>query len=590
MIPEVAHTAELQRVAELPRRAWTQADLEQLAGELTTILSLRSPACGPNAPDAVLCKVCGCPLRLKLPQALALHDIGTEGGLFGPIGVGEGKTLITLLAPVVLGARKPLLLIPANLIEKTQRERLELSRHWHIPNTLRLFSFTKLGLVQSADELETYAPDLIICDEVHKLKNKRAAVTRRIARYMHDHPLTKFVGVSGTVMDKSLSDFAHISIWALKLRAPVPTTTEDIEQWAAALDEGVDPLARMRAGALLIFCTPGELAEHPEHVAARHGFRRRLTETPGVVATVGEGEHVDCSIYVTGIRHPVKPVTEANFLRLRKDWKTPEGEQSITADGEGLMRAADVWRHAQEMALGLYYRWNPAPPQEWLTARTNWNAFVRETISRGRTYDSMLHVANGCDAGHLDGTTLDAWRLVRDTFVPNVEAVWFDDSAIEWCVEWLKKPGLLWTEHRFFAQRLAEIAGVPYYGAKGYDGRNYIEDERPGSSAIASIDANREGRNLQKLWNRNLLVCPPSSSAWIEQVIARTHRPGQAADEVIVDVLLGCRENWDAVQKAIVGAQAVKDITGKMQKLLLADITMPTEAEIEAGRSPRWLR
>ena len=575
-IPAVTHTAELQRVSNLPRRVWgSDFDPEDFCTQITQILRTTQGD-----------------MRLKPVQAQALYEAGTEGGLFGAIGVGCGKTLITLLAPVVLGAKKPLLLIPANLIEKTQRERLELSRRWRIPNTLRLFSYTKLGLVQSADELEKYAPDLIICDEVHKLKNKRAAVTRRVARYMHAHPLTAFVGASGTVMDKSLSDFAHILIWALKLRAPVPTTTEEIEQWAAALDEGVDPLARMRAGALLSFCTSGDLAEHPEHVAARHGFRRRLTETPGVVATVGEGEHVDCSIYVTGIRHPVKPVTEANFLRLRADWQTPEGDESITADGEGLMRAADVWRHAQEMALGLYYRWNPAPPQPWLTARTNWNAFVRETISRGRTYDSMLHVANGCDAGHLDGTTLDAWRLVRDTFVPNVEAVWFDDSAIEWCVEWLKKPGLLWTEHWFFAQRLAEIAGVPYYGAKGYtlDGQNYIEDERPGLSAIASIDANREGRNLQKLWNRNLLVCPPSSSAWIEQVIARTHRPGQAADEVIVDVLLGCRENWDAVQKAIVGARAVQDITGKTQKLLLADITMPTEAEIEAGRSPRWLR
>ncbi len=72
-----------------------------------------------------------------------------------------------------------------------------------------------------------------------------------------------------------------------------------------------------------------------------------MTETPGVVATVGTGEHVDCSIYGRAIRHPVAPVTEANFLKLRTEWQTPDGWE--------LMTAVDVWRHAQELVLGLHY-------------------------------------------------------------------------------------------------------------------------------------------------------------------------------------------------------------------------------------------
>ena len=572
--PVVCHTSEFHRIFSLPRRVWQTADLEALARELTSIL--KQPAGS---------------MLLRTVQALALHDAGIVDGLFGAIGVGEGKTLITLLLPLVLGASKPMLLLPASLIEKTKREQLELSRHWKIPNTIRTFSYEMLGLVQSEEELETYAPDAIICDEVHKLKNRRAARTRRVARYMHDHPYTKFCGLSGTVMDKSLKDFAHILRWCLKLTAPIPVTNEETEEWAEALDVGAGSVfeERRQPGALLELCTPDERKEQP-NIAARHGFRRRLTETPGVVATIGEGEHIDASIYVRGIRHKVAPVTERNFLILRGN-DTDDFPGWVTPDGWELMTAVDVWRHAQELALGLHYIWDPRPPTEWLEARRNWGAFVRETIARSRTFDSELHVANGCDAGRLDGTSLEQWRRVRPTFTPNVVPVWHDDSALEVCRDWMKTAGLVWTEHGFFAERLAEFAGVPYFGAGGLDAEGrYIEDAEYGTSAIASLDANREGKNLQGLWARNLLVCPPSSAAWWEQTIARTHRPGQTADEVIVDVLLGCRENFDACMKALEGARGIRDMTGKMQKLLLADVTLPTEFEIESLRSPRWQR
>jgi hypothetical protein len=734
-IPFVEHTAEFQRVASLSRRVWSAEDLLSLASSLTEIL--RTP---------------GGEMTLKPAQALALHDAGTERGLFGPLGVGEGKTLITLLLPAVLGAERAMLLLPGGLVEKTQRERLALSRHWRIPNTLRVFSYDMLGRVGAVDELANYEPDAIICDEVHRLKNKRAAVTRRVARYMHDRPRTMFCGVSGTVMDKSLKDFAHILLWSLKLGAPIPTSNEEIEEWAEALDHGVDPLSRRNPGALIELCNQPELAEHEPHIAVRHGFRRRLTETPGVVATIGEGEHVDCSIYVRAILHKVSAVTEANFAKLRAEWQTPD-DWELTA-------ATDIWRHAQELALGFHYvrvdkkRYGPwlrtmrltcdngesripassvstresttkhtldvkprisantepkiqtsgeqglaphmqgppntsrsgekvtrsdlgrtgvststdfqspnlrsstsgkrdavqsaelrvhckeasepytsttiteqeefevycattamqvsdisvtlsaryreqfpiflegaRPPKEWLAIRSAWARFARETISRSRTFDSELHVAQACDAGRLPTGELEAWRAIKDIFESVTVPIWHDDSTLQACVAWMKKPGIVWVDHTFFGACLSALSGAPYYAEGGFtfDGQ-YIEDAPPGTSAIASLAANKEGKNLQKLWSRSLVVCPPSSAAWWEQVIGRTHRIGQEADEVIVDVLLGCRENFDACQKALAAAAAVRDVTGKMQKLLLADITIPSESEINAMRSPRWMR
>ena len=565
-LPSVAHTAEFQRIASLPRRTWLAEELADLASQMTAIL---------KTPRGTM--------TLKPQQALALHDAGVEGGLFAPLGVGEGKTLISFLLPVVIPCKRSLLNMPAGLIGERQSDRRELSKHWRIPNELRLFSYDMLGRVQAADELETYAPDLIIFDEAHRAKNLRAAVTRRLARYFVAHPYTKCCALSGSMMDRTIKEFAHLLRWCLKLKSPIPLTNEELEEWAQALDNDVEALERRDPGALLSLCTAEELANNPTHVAARLGFRRRLTETPGVVATVGEGESVGASIYVRAIQHKVAPVTEANFLKLREEWATP--------DDWLLMTGVDVWRHAQELALGLHYVWNPRPPDDWRNARREWHAFVRDTISRSRTYDSEKHVSDACDAGLLETPTLAVWRKFEPEFTPNVEVRWHDDSALKVCAEWMKKPGLVWTEHAFFAECLSQMTGAPYFGAAGFDaGGRYIQQCPPGISAIASIDANREGRNLQHLWSRCLFVTPPKSAAWNEQAIARFHRTGQKADEVIVDVLLGCRENYDAITAALAGAEAIEQTTGKRQKLIMADVLLPSESEIDALRSPRWTR
>ena len=79
-----------------------------------------------------------------------------------------------------------------------------------------------------------------------------------------------------------------------------------------------------------------------------------------------------------------------------------------------------------------------------------------------------------------------------------------------------------------------------------------------GGVVVASIDANREGKNLQGHWYRNLVTTPPTTATWWEQLIGRTHRRGQASDEVHVDVLMGCRENYDALLTALARAQNIR--------------------------------
>lgn len=563
-------TSELERIIALPRRRTDDACWKDLAAQLTELLKT------PNGTQT-----------LRPVQAMALHDIGTTGGGFFPIGVGEGKTLISLLAPYVLDAKRPLLLLPAALVQKTERERQRYAQHWRIPTNIRLMSYEMLGRVQASGELEKYAPDVIGGDEIHKAKNKKAAVTRRIARYMHDHPDTRFFGMSGTIMRKSVLDFAGILRWGLKGNAPVPKSEHETEEWAQALDDKIADEARFEPGALLHLCTPEEIVS-PEAIAnpvtaARRGFQRRLTETPGVVATAGESERVDCSIYVRAITYDVQAITDAHFHKLRSMWLTP--------DDWTLYQATDVWRHSRELATGMHYVWDPRPPQDWRDARRDWHAFVREVLSRSRTLDSELDVANACDAGKLANAALEAWRAIRDTFVPNTVAVWHDDTVLKLCAEWMMKPGIVWTSHSFFARRLAQMTGCAYYGAEGFtdDGLHFIEDASPKDAVVASVKANREGRNLQGIWSRNLLVSPPDGADALQQLIGRTHRPGQQADEVTFDVLLGCLEHANAWRKAMAGALAIRDTVGAEQKILLADVEWPSDEEIAAFRGPRWV-
>lgn len=573
---EVRETAELRRVRALPRRA---------------------PACPPGfAEELTSClrhSTGGNEGTLRATQALGLHDIMLCGGAFCALDVGEGKTLLALLASYVLGAVHPILLVPANLVKKTTRDRDRLSEHWRIQKTLRVLSYEILGRVQAANELDVYKPDLIIADECQKLRNPRAAVTRRVSRWMDNNPGTKFVALTGSIMRKSLMNFAHLLAWCLKEGAPVPLNHE-VDEWAAALDEDMEQgneLARFEAGALLTFCSPEELARDIPLVAARRGFRRRLLETPGVIATIGEGvagaglaaTKVDSVVHINSIQYAMKPSTERAFHKLRSLWLSPADDWPLNSGNE-------VWADAKELALGLTYTWDPRPPEEWLEPRREWGSFVRKVISFSRTYDSEQQIAQAVTSGRIDdGGRLTRWLAVRDTFIPNTVPVWFDDSVLHLCAAWARQSsGLIWTEHSHFAARLSRETGLAYYGPKGLDAKGRFIDDAPEGSAIVSSDANREGRNLQGKWSRNLITSAAEGSDWWNQLIGRTHRPGQQDEVVTVDVLLGCAEHANAWRKALAGALAVRDTTGAASKLLSAKVFWPSDIEIASFKGPRW--
>lgn len=584
---QVNGSPDLARIQALPRRNWSDVEAEKLAKLLTE--KLKRP---------------GGTMALRPVQAIALYEIQKCRGMVGHMRVGSGKTLTSLLAPMVLGIQNYALVVPASLREKTNRERAALSKHWKLPLTFRIWSYEELGRVQGANILTTFKPQLLIFDEAHKLKNLKAGVTRRVKRFYQEFPNTLGIVMSGTLLRNSIKDFAHLSDWALKAGSPLPLDPGVVLEWAEGLEDPESFLSVKHPGTLMSL--PGGDPKADERTQARQKVQARMIETPGVVNS--RGEQVASSLYLSPVTYAANSHTADNFKRLRTKWETP--------DGYGISEAVVLWKTARELALGFHYvtvseaaykDWaktssrsiynrtmtlegrkefesfldSARPPEEWLGPRREWAKFVRDVLADSKTLDTEKQVALACADNKLRALEYNAWRQVRESFDAYQLAVWHDDSALKVCETWADKAdnGIIWAEHRFFARELARRTGLPYFGLGGVNAAKEAIDN-PATMAkypvvIASISSNSTGRNLQR-YNKNLVVSVPTNGQTWEQLLGRTHRDGQEADTVTTEVFLGCREHFQAIPEATKQAQYIRDTVGEEQKLLLCDIDWPS--------------
>ena len=544
---EVPDSEGLRRVQALPRRDWRDYPIQELISLLTD--ALKTPA-GTQT--------------LRELQAVALLELHDFGGLFAPIQVGGGKTLTSLLAPVVVGAKRPALIVPASLRDKTRREAREYARHWHLP-PVNIQSYQTLSRTSGEEWLRKKAPDLLILDECHYAKNTRAAVTRKITRYLRQNPHTRVVAMSGTAMYRSLMDCWHILHWTLRDNAPVPSDWREAMAWCQALDSKVPDETRLAPGPLL------DLGEHDTHGTpveqARQAFGDRLYSTPGVV--LAQGGRPENGLEITGTVLDL-PDLEPHFHTLREDWETP--------DGHPFEDAMTLWRHARELVCGFYYVWDPRPPRSWLEARKAHSAFVREVLANSRSLDSPLQVVQAIERGKIDdGGLYRVWTSVKPTFRPNSVANWEDTTTLEYAAEWLEREqGICWVEHRAFGQALAEYTGIPHFQEKGLDPKTRtLIDSRKGP-AIAQAKPCSTGFNLQHNHHKNLIVSCEPTGKQAEQLIGRTHREGQPEDTVYVEYVLGCKEQFAGLNQSIRDARFASLSAPCEQKLAYATLDLPT--------------
>jgi hypothetical protein len=314
-------------------------------------------------------------------------------------------------------------------------------------------------------------------------------------------------------------------------------------------------------------------------VVVRRAYRRRLLDTRGVVMT--SDRYLGSSLRIGGVTATPSNATRDAFAKLRAEWTTP--------DEWPISDPMSLRRHAREIALGFYYVWDPRPPQPWIDARKSWASACRYILTNNRRdLDSEKQVVQAVDAGHYPeaSTFLRAWRDVKDAFVPNTHAVWLDSSALDAATLWGRDGGIVWCEHLAFARELSRRTGWPYFGAKGEDERGNSIEVTNERTIIASIEANKQGRNLQR-YSRSLVMSPPSNGLAYEQLFGRLHREGQEADEVLFDLFVTCREHVRGIDQAFADARYQQDSTGQEQKLLFADLTIDLD-DFRHRVGPAW--
>jgi hypothetical protein len=549
----VANSPEFARIMQVPRRI---LDLDEVT-DLTSIF-----------------RKDGGTMDLRPIQSAALIDAHTANGFLGPIGVGHGKTLISLLLPEAMDSERTVLLVPPQLRDQLTREIVEVyGPHFNLPleRIVQVVAYSELSLAKNAELLDALDPDLIVADECHNLKRAQSARTKRFLRYMRENPHCRFCGMSGTMTNRSIKDYAHLLELALRKNSPLPNSYKELCDWSGALD--VKPAKLMLPGVLK------ELCNEKENV--RQGYRGRLIETLGVVAT--EESALGTSILVRNIKPDAVPASiEAAIAEVKRYW---------SYNGEEFSDPLAFWRFQRQISCGFYYRWvwpDGKPDEEWLEARSAWKKAARDKIKLGRKgMDSEFLVASAAerwrqktqeDKEFKPGTTFFAceewlaWREVKGRYKPTppTEAVWLSDFVAVDAIKRAKKlvkagrKVIIWYSHKIIGNRLGDLSGFSHYGS-GTDASATTEDV-----IICSIATQGTGKNLQH-YNHNIIVTMPTNGKDFEQLAGRTHRPGQLEDSVIIDYYDHTESLDKHMSDVIADALYIQDSTGQRQKILYAD-------------------
>lgn len=485
------------------------------------------------------------------------------------------NTLISALTPVALEAKRPVIVVPSGLVQKTVRELDELRLHWKIPQ-ITVVGYSTLSHKKHANWLFVHQPDVIVFDESHALKTasqkKGAAVAKRVLRYLQHAPDTRIIAMTGTIAKDSIRDYAHIIVWCLGERSPVPLDSAFQDVWAECLDVRKPGVELFRPSfSVLEKDLGGPIVDLED---ARERYALRLRQSPGIIISTEGYNEVPLVIIPTYAPELGDP--NGFWPKLRDLWIAPDDFPLGDAKTQ-------IWSMARDLSRGFFRYHDPWPPEPWMEARRAWAGFVRTILEDPATlWDSEAQVEGACASGILHSDAYERWKQIEPTHEVVRKTQWYDRGVVEFVKnDVLRKfgneGGIVWTWQDSFARALAKRTGWDYYGSQGLNTRGeFIDDAKSQDVIIASIQANMTGRNLQYNWRNNYITCPPPANWMNEQLLGRTHRPGQPKNEVRAWYLFACKEDIDTFRMAIAEAQFAYQTTKQRFKLLDANITQPT--------------
>lgn len=495
------------------------------------------------------------------------------------------NSLVALLAGRVLQSKLSIIFAPASTLSTLRETLLDWRLHYDVDPMPRIESIESLSQPKSTAYLDYlmrgYQEEdiLIVIDECHTCKDPTTSRTGRVLRFAMEHPGVRWVFLSGTITAKSIKDFAHLCAIALKVWSPLPLSKHEVDAWARCIDVGGQPTPTdwLTVRPLWDWAYPGVAMESYRGGARqdmiRDAFQKRFSSAPGVVCST-EGA-VRASLVLHGIRLEVPSKIRELLAGVESTGEDPEGEP-IPDD-------ADMWRIERELSQGFYYKWdwpkdkdgNIIVDEAWLTARKNWNRFVRSEIKyRAKAgYDSPFLVAAQVQREIVHGSNgpihraWKAWDAQRQKDPPPTVPVWISSFLIDHALLWASKqsdPVILWYDSKAVGDAL-RAKGLPVFGA-GQD------VPREAITCGMSIHAHGIGKNLQH-WVNQLIISPPSGGKTFEQLLGRTHRPrpdGEEVDLVEASIYQHTEAFRDALKKARAKARYIQFVTKNQQKLLYA--------------------
>ena len=446
------------------------------------------------------------------------------------LAVGAGKTLVSHLAPHVLGARRPLWLIPASLQSQWWSD-VEAWRRWYpTPHDPTVLTYGRLSRPESTAILDGMVPDLIVADEADYLGGRDSARVKRVIRFFQNHPTTRFVPMTGTFANASVAEFDHLLELALREATPLPRKPRDVSVWVSCTSPRADagPEDHAALSDLVDAFSDVQLAD--PKTRAQRAVGARVRSAPGVVCS--DRSSTTAGLFLRTVHTTPPPAVTDALKGLTARWELPEGTQ--------LVDALEVHRHGLTLSLGFWLEWDwsdwtDEDAQEWLDRRSHWSSIVRSVLTNapweGRDSRSLLEQAA------MEGRTGPAitqawtrWEEVKDRPQPPTRTMWLP-GAQEWLVDLVERwrarhpeGGLVWYRSKAVGTVLGGVGS-------GQAAPSFLDTTHPAVSMVHS-----KGWNAQE-WHRQLVLEPPGSSKRWEQLLGRTHRQGQDAPRVWCDVL-----------------------------------------------------